>query len=164
MQSMDFAQQVILAGVIATAVLDLWQWLVKLVFGVPPTNWALVGRWFSYIPHGKLVHEGIGNSEPVPREAAMGWIAHYAVGLIYAAIYVAFAWFVLGSGPTFPSALGFGVITVIAPWLLLQPGMGLGIFARNAAKPNVVRAHSLSSHVAFGVGLYLGISALAAVG
>lgn len=164
MQSMDFAHDVLLAGIIATAVFDLWQWLVKLIFRVPPTNWALVGRWFSYIPRGKLFHAGIGFSDPVPREAAIGWIAHYAVGLVYAAVYLVFAWFVLGPGPTFPSALVFGVITVIAPWILLQPGMGQSLFAHNAARPNVARAHNLSSHVAFGVGLYLAISGLAAVG
>jgi hypothetical protein len=38
-----------------------------------------------------------------------------------------------------------------------EPAFGLGIMAVKAAKPTVIRAHSLSSHAAFGAGLYLGI-------
>jgi hypothetical protein len=163
MNGLNFILQVFLVGAIATAALDVWQLLVKVTFGVPATNWALVGRWFCHIPRGKLIHNGITNTEPVPGEAILGWIAHYAVGLIYAAIYLSAVWFVLDAGPTLTSALVFGAVTVFAPWLLLQPGMGLGVFARRAPKPRVARVHSLSSHVAFGAGLYLAFSTFGTV-
>jgi hypothetical protein len=65
-------------------------------------------------------------------ERAVGWIAHYVVGVIYAALYLALVWFVLGTGPTQSTAVGFGAVTVIAPWFLMQPGMGLGVLARRA--------------------------------
>lgn len=154
MDDPSFAQQVMVLGVVATAALDLWQRFVARVVGVPATDWALVGRWFSYLPRGRFVHPGIGSSEPVLYERAVGWIAHYVVGVIYAALYLALVRFVLGTGPTLATAVGFGVVTVIVPWFLMQPGMGLGVLARRAPRPAVVRAHSLSSHVAFGIGLF----------
>lgn len=60
------------------------------------------------------------------------------------------------------SELGPGCVkileaTAVAPWFLMQPGMGLGVLARNAPGPGIVRAHSLSSHIAFGAGLYAGV-------
>jgi hypothetical protein len=56
--------------------------------------------------------------------------------------------------PTLLAALGVGVATVLAPWLMLQPGMGAGLFARRAARPWQVRFHSFLTHALFGLGLY----------
>lgn len=161
MEKLGIVPQILLSGVVATAALDAWQRLARLLFGTSPTNWALVGRWFFYLSRGKFVHNGIGFADPIAHEAAIGWIAHYLVGLAYAAIYIAGVHFVLRSGPTLPTAVAFGVVTVIAPWLILQPGMGMGVFASKAPKPGAARVQSLSSHAAFGVGLYLGCLPLA---
>jgi len=161
--SMDRAshiQYIFLLGVGATAVSDVWQFLLKILFGVRPSNWTLVGRWFSYIPSGIFVHHTISDSEPVRFEAVTGWIAHYAVGIIYAALYLFLVNVVADIGPTFWSALAFGVVTVVAPLFVLHPGMGLGIFSCRAPNPNFVRIHSLSNHLAFGSGLYLADSIL----
>jgi hypothetical protein len=51
--------------------------------------------------------------------------------------------------------------TVVAPYFILQPAMGLGIAARRAPNPAMARLHSLVTHVVFGFGLYL--TALAGV-
>ncbi len=155
MEPIEMLEQVLVAGVIATVALDMWQWCLKLTSGVPTTNWSLVGRWFGHIPRGKLFHRAITEAAPVPYEAVIGWAAHYAVGVIYAAVYLGVIWFVLGTGPTLTSAVGFGVLTVVVPWFLLQPGMGLGVLATRAPDPSLLRVHSLSSHLAFGVGLSL---------
>lgn len=154
MDSPGLMQQALVMGVVATAFLDLWQRLVARGLGVPATNWALVGRWFSYLPRGRVIHAGIVTSDPVRFEAAVGWIAHYVVGLTYGAIYLAWVHLVLGSGPTLGTALVFGTVTVLAPWCVMQPGMGLGLCARRAPNPTLVRVHSLSGHVVFGAGLY----------
>ena len=46
----NFILQAIIAGVFATAVLDLWQRILHAASGIPPADWGLIGRWFAYIP------------------------------------------------------------------------------------------------------------------
>ena len=57
--------------------------------------------------------------------------------------------------PTLMPALGFGVMTVLAPFLILQPGMGAGVAARKTPQPNVARLRSLLAHFSFGLGLWI---------
>jgi hypothetical protein len=66
-------------------------------------------------------------------------------------------WILFDGETSFATALGFGVATVVVPWFFMQPAFGLDVMAVKAAKPAVIRAHSLSSHAAFGAGLYLAI-------
>ena len=42
-----------------------------------------------------------------------------------------------------------------APYLIMQPGLGMGIAASKTPKPNVARLRSLVNHTVFGLGLYL---------
>lgn len=57
--------------------------------------------------------------------------------------------------PTLYPALAFGFVTVIFPFFILQPGLGLGIAASKTANPNQLRLRSLLNHSIFGIGLYL---------
>ena len=66
--------------------MDIWALLLKAAAGLPLPNWGLVGRWFCHLTRGKVFHDDIGAAEPYPNELAIGWIAHYAVGILYAAI------------------------------------------------------------------------------
>lgn len=157
---MNVFGEILFVGIVATAILDAWQVLLKVVFGIPAANWTLVGRWLAYIPRGKLVHQAIAAAPPIRHETETGWIMHYVIGAIYAGIYLWLLGTVFGIEPTFANAIGFGVATVAAPWFLMQPGMGLGVFARKAPRPNVHRAYSLASHVVFGAGLFVGASIL----
>ena len=56
-----------------------------------------------------------------------------------------------------------GIGTVLAPFLLMQPGMGAGIAARRNPRPAVARMHSLVTHAMFGLGLYVAARLIAAV-
>jgi hypothetical protein len=47
-----------------------------------------------------------------------------------------------------------GIVTVAAPFLVMQPAMGAGLAARRTPKPNAARVQSLVNHAVFGVGLY----------
>ena len=156
MGSMEFLLGVLLAGITATAAMDLWQVIANKVFGVPMANWAMVGRWFAHLPRGVAFHDTIAEAAPVRNELAIGWVAHYAVGIAYAALYLALPAFGVITGPSLPSAILFALITVLAGWLLLQPGMGLGWFASKTPNPTQVRLLGLVNHTAFGLGLYLG--------
>ena len=52
-------------------------------------------------------------------------------------------------------AIAFGVVTVLAPFCLMQPALGLGFAASKTSNPAQARLRSLMNHIAFGVGLYL---------
>jgi hypothetical protein len=47
-----------------------------------------------------------------------------------------------------------GIGSVVAPFLLMQPGMGAGIAASRTPKPGAARLNSLVTHAVFGLGLY----------
>jgi hypothetical protein len=146
---------ILLTGTGATVLLDLWSILRKLWLGVAPPNYGLVGRWLAGIPRGQFKHESIAAAAPVSGEMAIGWIAHYAIGISYAALLALFpgpGWF---QSPTPAPALLVGIATVAAPFLVMQPGMGAGVAASRTPNPRSARLHSILSHAIFGLGLYL---------
>ena len=81
---MDFLWPSVVIGIGGTAALDLWALLLSAVFGLPAPNWGLVGRWFAHLAKGTFFHKDITAATAVPNEAALGWFAHYAIGIIYA--------------------------------------------------------------------------------
>jgi len=147
--------EIVAIGVIATVAADLWQRLLQAI-GFPPTNWGLVGRWVAWCARGRFVHQPITASPRIPGEVAIGWAFHYAVGIAYAALYLAIMRLGFGSRPTVISAVVFAIALLIAPWFVMQPALGLGFMAARTAKPAAVRAINVSVHAIFGLGLYLG--------
>lgn len=150
----------LIMGIGATAFMDLFGLALRVFFRVPFLNYGLVGRWLIYMPRGRFYHASIAASPPMPREAAIGWAAHYACGVVYAAALLAIWGLDWARAPSLGPALIVGVATLAAPFLVMQPGMGAGIAARLTPAPWRARARSLANHGAFGLGLYL--AALAA--
>jgi len=146
--------RVLLIGIGATVVLDLWLLALQRL-GIPTLNFALLGRWFGHLLRGQLAHEAIAKAQPIHRELALGWLAHYAIGIAFAAVLLGLQGPDWARQPTLPPALGFGLLTALAPLLLLQPAIGAGLASRKTATPmkNVLR--SLANHAVFGLGLYL---------
>lgn len=152
MSSLVFA---ILIGIGATVIMDIWALLRERLFGIAPTNWGMVGRWVAHMKKGRFHHFAIASATPVRGEQTIGWLTHYLTGIVYAILLV---WL---SGPSWimnPSigpALGVGIITVLAPFFILQPALGAGIAASKTQNPNSVRFHSVVNHAVFGLGLFL---------
>lgn len=146
--------RVLLIGIGATVVLDLWLLALQRL-GIPTLNFALLGRWFGHLLRGQFAHEAIAKAQPIHRELALGWLAHYAIGIAFAAALLGLQGPDWARQPTLAPALGFGLLTVLAPLLLLQPAIGAGLASRRTATPmkNVLR--SLANHAVFGLGLYL---------
>jgi hypothetical protein len=142
-------------GVLATVGMDCWAAIAKHVLGLPTANWAMVGRWFGHMPRGALVHASIADAPPIRNELALGWISHYLIGVLYGLAYLYLVQIALSGVPSLVSALGFGLVTLFAPWLIMQPAMGLGVCASRTPKPAVLRLVNLSMHSVFGVSLYL---------
>lgn len=143
-------------GIIATLATDLWQRLLQWLAGLPPANWGLVGRWVAWCCRGVFVHRPITATPRVSGEMAVGWAFHYAVGIAYAALYLAIMKLGFTSVPALGSALVFALVLLIAPWFIMQPALGLGFMAARTPKPAAVRAINVSVHIIFGLGLYLG--------
>jgi hypothetical protein len=121
---------------------------------MPFPDYGLVGRWLAWMPRGRFRHDSIKAAPPMPGERAIGWGAHYLIGIAFSAILIA----IWGEGwvdhPTLAPALVVGTGSVAAPYLLMQPGMGQGIAASRTPRPAAARRQSLITHAIFGVGLY----------
>jgi len=151
---MDYATSALLTGAGATAATDLWAIARKRLLGVPLPNYGLVGRWIAYLPRGVFRHEPIAATPPVTGEQVIGWTAHYLIGIAFAAILLTLWGLEWARQPTLGPALFFGIGTVAAPFLLMQPGMGAGIAASRTPRPDAARLQSLVTHAIFGLGLY----------
>lgn len=145
----------LLLGVGATAFMDIVALLQKRLLGIPSLNYAMVGRWLGHLPSGRFIHRPIGNSAQIQAEAPLGWFAHYLIGIAFAVMFLVLVGPDWLARPTLMPALGFGVMTVLAPFLVLQPCFGAGITARKTPQPNVARLRSLVAHSSFGFGLWI---------
>jgi hypothetical protein len=153
---MDYLICVLITGAAATALMDLWGLARRPLLGIPPPDYGLVGRWLGHMTRGRFCHASIAASPPVAGERLIGWTAHYLIGIAFAAVLVGswgLAWI---RHPTVGPALLTGVVSVAAPFLLMQPGMGAGIAARRTPRPAAARLQSLITHAVFGLGLYAG--------
>ena len=144
----------ILIGAGATAFLDLWSAARSRLTGAPQPDYALVGRWIGHLARGRFFHEAIARAAPISGERVLGWSAHYLIGIAFAAALLALWGIEWAHQPTLLPALIVGIGSIAAPFLLMQPGMGLGVAASRTPNPRAARLRSLTTHVVFGVGLY----------
>lgn len=146
----------LLIGGVATLLMDGWTLLLKRVFAVPSLDYTMVGRWIGHMGHGRFHHPAIGKARPIVGERALGWLAHYLIGVGFAAALLALSGPDWLSRPSPLPALLFGLVTVSLPFLVMQPALGMGIAAARAPDPRKARIKSLATHLVFGFGLYLG--------
>jgi hypothetical protein len=159
MATADEVARVLLVGIGATLVMDVWTSVLK-ALGVPTLNYGLVGRWAGHLFRGQLTHANIGKAASIQGELALGWAIHYAVGITFAAVLV----ILCGTGwlrdPAWGPALAMGVATVVFPLFVMQPAMGAGIAGSRTPTPLKNCLRSLATHAIFGCGLYLSAAAL----
>ena len=145
-----------LAGVLATAMMDLGSAVLRrtgLISGLAP---SLIGRWFAYLARGQFSHHTITQSPAVRAEIPTALAGHYLIGITLA---VMFCTLLLSYAPT-PAqamllALGFGALTNALPWLWMFPSMGFGPFGTGAPSEWLLLRSSLVNHLVFGAGLAL---------
>jgi uncharacterized membrane protein YagU involved in acid resistance len=145
----------IVIGVGATLIMDLWNQLLKRAFSISSLDYCLLGRWLRHMPAGNVRHANITATPHKAFECTVGWIAHYTIGVMFALVFVLLtsgAWL---ARPTLLLALLYGIGTVVFPFFIMQPSLGLGIAASRTPKPTQARLKSLVTHIVFGVGLYL---------
>lgn len=156
MPVMNYLVNTLIAGLVATAVMDLWGLVRKPLLGWPVADYRLVGRWVSGFSHAKLRHEAIARSPAERGELLIGWGAHYLLGLVFAGVLLAVVGAQWIRRPALMPALLFGLVTALVPFLVMQPAMGAGIAASRTPRPAAARLQSLVTHAIFGLGLYAG--------
>jgi hypothetical protein len=143
-----------LIGIGGTVAMDIWALVLWKVFGQNAPNWAPVGRWTWHLRNGQIFHHAIGDARPFAAEQALGWLVHYAVGIVYGVVLALFMGPNWLAAPTFLPAFVWGMVTVSAGWFLLQPGLGLGWAASKTSNPLKVRIMNLVAHTIFALGMW----------
>jgi len=150
----------LLVGIGATAVLDAWIMVLRRA-GVPVLGIELIGRWVGHFFRGRFAHDAIRAAEPIPGERAWGWLAHYAIGIAFAALLVGLQGVAWLHAPTLLPAVMVGVVTALVPLCVMQPAMGAGFASSRTATPLKNCLRSVANHAVFGLGLYLSAAVLA---
>jgi hypothetical protein len=151
--SLDLVVRGIVMGVVGSALMDVWSAALRRS-GIPTLDYRLLGRWIGHIPKGRFVHERIARSEAVTGEAAIGWFAHYSIGIAFAFVLLAIWGRPWLESPTILPAIAVGLGTVVAPWFVMQPAMGAGLAGSKSPNPAATRIRNLGTHVIYGLGLY----------
>lgn len=151
---MELLAGAVLIGSGATAVTDLWAVARQRLLGIARPDFGLVGRWLAHMAHGRFRHHSIKAAPRVRAERLLGWVAHYLIGISFAAVLLGLWGVEWLRHPSPGPALIVGIVTVAAPFFVMQPGMGAGIAASRAPRPAAARLQSIVTHLIFGIGLY----------
>jgi len=152
---MDYAVCSVLTGAAATALIDIWAIARKRLLGIPALDYGMVGRWLGHLARGRSHHERIAASPPVRAERLIGWIAHYGIGIAFAAVLLATWGLDWMRQPRLAPAMIVGLASVAAPFFIMQPGMGAGVAASRTPRPHAARLQTVVTHAIFGLGLYM---------
>ena len=151
---------VVLIGCGATLFMDIWLMFLKRL-GVQTLNFAFIGRWVGHLCRGRVAHAAIGQAMPVRYELLLGWLTHYAVGVVFAGLLAAMAGLGWLAAPSLLPAVALGIGTVVFPLFVMQPAMGLGVAASRTPAPLRNCLRSVVNHAVFGGGLYAAAVVLA---
>ena len=160
--AIELTVRAISIGVGATLLMDLWALVLRQVC-IPSLNLAFLGRWVGHLLRGRFRHHSIANAAPIRGERWLGWSAHYAIGITFAMALLWTCGLEWARSPTVLPALCTGIVTVVAPLSILQPGMGAGIASSKTPTPVFNCLKSVVTHTVFGAGLYLTALALSLI-
>lgn len=153
-ETLELLARATIMGVAGSAAIDIWSATIRRTFHVSTLDYRLLGRWIGHMREGRLRHQRIGAAAPVPGEAVIGWAAHYAVGIAFAALLLGFAGSDWTAHPTLLPPMLVGIGTVAAPWFVMQPAFGAGVAGSRTPKPWPGRLRNLGTHTVYGLGLY----------
>lgn len=142
-------------GVGATLFMDVSAMLQKRLWGVASADYGFVGRWLGHMARGQFSHDSIVKAPPVRHERLTGWVFHYLTGCVFAGLMIGVQGVEWLQHPTLLPALLTGLISVVAPFFIMQPAFGFGLAASKTPNPNGARRRSLIAHLTFGLGLFV---------
>lgn len=145
--------QAIFIGVVATLIMDLLIVIRTRYFSIKSLNYAFVGRWILGWKDLQFRHQNITQAASQRGEAVLGWSMHYVIGIVWA--YVLLLRFPdwINQISIWPVLL-ISIVTLIFPFMIMQPAFGFGFFAAKTPAPKKARINSLVTHLFFAAGLY----------
>ena len=147
---------IIFVGLLSCLVMDLWQRLLKLTYGINPSDWKIIGRWFIFlILKQKVYNPNIENEKPFKNELIIGWVFHYFIGIVYSLGFFVLMQFFDIFKANLIDGLIFGLVTLVIPWFFMLPVLGKGFLASKTPRPFFISSLSIWSHVAIGVAIGL---------
>ena len=150
----------LLAGIIATALFDIYQIALNYAYGINKTRWDIVGRYFIGLKNYKYFREDLINDPSEKYELICGYLIHYFIGIIYGFFYI-FINIIFYKEPSFLIALVFGFITILGSWCIMMPfANNLGFFASKSDEKFQLMVQGLLAHFVFGTGLFIGYSSV----
>jgi hypothetical protein len=151
---MNMIFKILFLGIGATATMDLYAFVLRL-FGIKGLDYKFLGRWIGHLFNGQFFHHKIVDSSAIKNEHIIGQVAHYLIGIAFAFLLVIIVGKKWIEDPSLFPALAIGILTIVAPFFLMQPAFGFGIAGSNLPDPNKARLMSLMIHVVYGIGLFL---------
>ncbi|WP_428945241.1 DUF2938 domain-containing protein [Pantoea sp. FN060301] len=153
--NLEMILRIVVTGAAATLCMDGWALLLRRFCGITSLDYALPGRWILWMFKGKVIHRTIISTSPLTGEKLTGWIFHYVTGMAFAFIPLLLSGPQWINAPDFGTAAATGLLTLAAPFFIMQPALGFGLAASRTANPQKARLMSLLTHFVFGCGLYL---------
>lgn len=157
----ELISRIFITGIGATLCMDIWTLFQRYVLGIPALNYGLVGRWVLGFARGKFRHFTIATTPAICGEGVIGWAMHYLTGILFAFIPLGLSganWF---WQPTVVAGLLTGLLSLLVPFLIMQPAFGFGIAAAKTPHPGRARLLSTLTHLAYGYGLYIAARTIA---
>lgn len=116
--TLELLASAVIIGCGATLVMDVWGVVQRRLLGIASLDYAMVGRWLGHMPNGVFRHAPIAQAPPVAGESAIGWVAHYGIGIAFAAVLPGVWGTEWLRHPTLIPALIVGLGGVAAPFLM----------------------------------------------
>ncbi len=146
--------KIIVIGIGATVTMDIYSFILK-QFNINGLDYKFLGRWIGHLFKGKFFHNKIFNSSIIRYELIIGQTAHYLIGITFSFLLV----YIFGKKwldfPTISPAISIGLVTIVAPFFIMQPAFGFGVAGSNLPDPNKARLMSLIIHCIYGFGLFI---------
>jgi DUF2938 family protein len=153
----------LIVGILATVTMDVVA-MIALRLGIAGqgprrTGPDLIGRWIGYLLRGKFTHTDILQTPPLRGELALGFAAHYLIGIALTLIYLCLL-VAARATPTVLNAILYGTATTVLPLFLMFPSQGMGWLGRNAPGDAHLARVSLFNHIIFGLGIALWVTVM----
>src|SRR5215468_5226112 len=152
----------IVGGALATLCMDVGGALGRATGLIAGTPKPILGKRFTYLLQGRLIHADIVASPEVPLRMPVVTAIHYGIGIVLAGCFTALcSWQPPDREEQFPLAASFGVFTVLLAWFLMFPAMGWGIAGTRGPAQLLLTRSTLVYHAFYGLGLGLWTAVLA---
>ena len=155
MNRLPLLLRILVTGLAGATAADIGRTLYQSITGFPSVNWSITGRWFLMVLQGQPDVPDVAGAPMQPYEMLAGHAAYYTISVVFAGFYL----LLLRSArreATLWNGLVFGWVTMVFPFFVQMPLMGMGMLASDTATPGLIIGRTLVHHSCFGLGLAIG--------